>query len=431
MKRVLILAEFFPPYENTAAFRPLNWYEEFYKHGLYPIVFCNNPNKAATEKETIEITPHGEVHRIAYNRNLPDEKIANAPNRIVKIWYILCKAFLGRLYTFNLVKEMFPFIDDYIKGTKIDFMIATGGPFALFGLANAINKKHKIPWIADYRDDWTTNEVVTSKLEKFSFTAHQSIEKEYVRSCSFITSVSKHYVNKIGSFVNRKGFVIENGYHAIEHLQNEKNVTQKLQLSYVGTLYPTQYETLNLLIAILDVLKEQHKILYKNLIINLVGLSVDTQADLATKLVPNFKLHISNNVICMLPIVPKKIALSYQSKADVLLFFSYYNPVTKKPVLGVPSSKLYEYIGFRKPILVFGNDNDIVFEKLTASKQGVFCTNVVEGVAAIVNFYEQKCNHTFLHEVAVPETVLIENSRKYQTEKLAKLIKNNIVDNNN
>ena len=47
--------------------------------------------------------------------------------------------------------------EDYLATNKIDCILATGDPFVLFHYAKkALRKKHNVPWIADYRDPWSS-----------------------------------------------------------------------------------------------------------------------------------------------------------------------------------------------------------------------------------------------------------------------------------
>ena len=54
-----------------------------------------------------------------------------------------------------------------------------------------------------------------------------------------------------------------------------------------------------------------------------------------------------------------------QFESDILLMIPHQG------FKGIPSSKLYEYIGFKKPILLFPSDNDIIEEALLKTNLGL------------------------------------------------------------
>ena len=55
-------------------------------------------------------------------------------------------------------KTIYYAADQFLKNNECSMIIATGEPFILFKYASSLSKKHRIPWIADYRDGWTTNQ---------------------------------------------------------------------------------------------------------------------------------------------------------------------------------------------------------------------------------------------------------------------------------
>jgi hypothetical protein len=422
-RKVLILAEFFPPYQNTAAYRPLNWFENFSKYKLYPIVFCNDATTQKELNDSVEVTDYGEVHRISYDRSAFDKKIANCKIRVFKIALILWKQFCGPLYSFNAVKKIEPFVFEYLKHNKIDFVIATGGPFALFELANRINLKFGTPWIADYRDHWTTSELTSTNFESLALRVHGVFEKKYTKTCAAVVSVSGYYAQKIGNFVKKPFYTIENGFALLSNIESTKLPgNPKVSFAYVGTLYVAQFSPIAQLINALDILQEKYFSIYNKIKINFVGLSFDLDKAVATLLPQNITKHVNNGVLNLSKFVTKPEALKLQAETDVLLFFTYLNKKTGKQIDGIPSSKLYEYIGFKKPVLTLSERNGIVYDKLFATGQGIFCSNSIEVVTQIIALVNSKIDGSFKAIIDVPENLLIENSRDYQTELYANLV---------
>jgi len=72
-----------------------------------------------------------------------------------------------------------------------------------------------------------------------------------------------------------------------------------------------------------------------------------------------------NPFFLLTPRIPKEEVIHLQQKADLLLM------LTHKGIKGIPSSKLYEYLGIQKPILCFPSDKDIVSETLLNTGVGI------------------------------------------------------------
>ena len=87
---------------------------------------------------------------------------------------------------------------------------------------------------------------------------------------------------------------------------------------------------------------------------------------------------------------------------------------------GIPSSKLYEYIGLQKPILVCPNDHDIIEQTISQYGDGCICENA-EAVYSYVVKSASEYNPNTMHEIN-KEKGTREFSRKKQTGVLAALL---------
>ena len=156
-KKVIILCEYFPPSTNTAANRPFGWFTYLPENGYYPIIFCRNyVNK---QPYHLTKTEKGEIHAMYWEDDFFKRKIASTKNGIVKKICVAFHLLVENAWWYAPSKKMQSHIEDYLQRNKVKVIIATGSPFALFPLAAALAEKSNTPWIADYRDDWTSNEV--------------------------------------------------------------------------------------------------------------------------------------------------------------------------------------------------------------------------------------------------------------------------------
>ena len=90
---------------------------------------------------------------------------------------------------------------------------------------------------------------------------------------------------------------------------------------------------------------------------------------------------------------------------------------------GIPSSKLYEYIALKKPVLLYKNDKDILEQTLLNAGLGIICNNSKEledKLRMIIKSYLK----THKIELSLNEDAVKSYSRRSQTKSLALILKN-------
>ena len=153
---------------------------------------------------------HGEIYYSPYKANIRDRILNKYGNNRYKFIRKLISFFiqLSQYFTkiidpkYNISKTA----NSIIKKEKIDYIIATGEPFILFKYANNLSKKFKIPWFADYRDDWICNHSRLNKglYDRILRKYEAFFEKKYLSNAKGIISVSNYLVKNISNRVNSK-----------------------------------------------------------------------------------------------------------------------------------------------------------------------------------------------------------------------------------
>jgi hypothetical protein len=107
--------------------------------------------------------------------------------------------------------------------------------------------------------------------------------------------------------------------------------------------------------------------------------------------------------------------MQWQSRANLMLMFGH------KGLKGISSSKLYEYVGLRKKVLLVCNDHDIMEEILSTTGLGIICDTVDETVQALTreveNFIANPGRQPEYNREAVENL-----SRENQTRHLAEIL---------
>ncbi|MBI1838607.1 MAG: hypothetical protein HYR91_15185 [Flavobacteriia bacterium] len=426
MKKILIISYFYQPCNLTASQRVGGWAKYLSEYGFYPIIITRNWDQKINSPEDVlldsgnelihEKTNQQEIYYLPYKASQRDRIYSSNKGR--KKIQKLSKLFtLKDLIFENYSNSVIPFSNIYNQARSllkidksIELMIISGNPFIQFKFGYLLHQEFGIKWIADYRDDWNTSELNSnlSSFQKIISKIQTKSEKKWINTAECITSVSNVYASKISSFVNKPGYVILNGFDEININLNEKLNSNEYNITYNGSLYSTQ--------PIEPFIKVIKKIIADNSIslkinINFPGLAFDK---IQKKRVEEaFKGHEKN--IFITERISKKEVLEIQQKSDLLLMFSHLN------IKGIPSSKLYEYIGLKKPILLFPNDHDIIEETLLFCKLGIICSNENDIYNYLYNDIIKKQNG-LKKEINLDFDKIDFFSRKRQTAELAKLL---------
>ncbi len=403
--RVLILGEYFPPNPNTAASRLHSFFHFLPEYGITPVVFCRK--ESIKFESPIQQNGNSEVHYVQvspdfYERNIPRLKNKMLKNILVAISLMFENSRFKRKHD-----QYKTAITKYLLNHPVDLILASGTPFLMFSVASEINQEFKIPWIADYRDDWSTNRVFnTNRLALWLRWFDSRREKKFTKNASCFTTVSNILRQRIEKSIGKKGYLVENGFW--EYPNTQGVVAEKsLRILYAGSIYNSQ--DLNFLNQTFQLLKAQN-------IQHVEFVFLGSQAE--------FLKPLDQSYIKIIPRVTRNEAWEYILNADILLYISFKscNEVLK----GVPASKLYDYIYSRKPILVQESDRDIVEEKLSQSGQGLFCETPEKMFEYILNYKKQKETQGFITPIDVPATFLAQNSRKHQAYLLSEVIKKHL-----
>lgn len=257
MKKALILAYDFPPFNSIGAQRPYSWHKYFREFGIEPIVVtrhwdkeitgpddCNLPTLNTTVSE--EQTDNGLVIRAPFFPSLRDRLISQTSfpivvfRKMLSVWQLLTEHYIN---SSDNKRPIFEAAKAYLKEDKVDIIIACGEPFVLFRYAAELSKEFGIPWVGDYRDGWSTNfrwddAQVYGLIQK---SVQQRVEKKTIASASLLTTAAPNFSERISGlcqFSKDEIPVIYNGYfeEMFEGLDVQKE-NDKFTIVHAGTLY--------------------------------------------------------------------------------------------------------------------------------------------------------------------------------------------------
>ena len=395
MMKVLIISYFFPPCNLTASQRSMGWARYLKEQGWDPIVITRNweqhissPNKMHCDSGVNLITNTNEffeVNYLPFKGNLRDRLYSKYGNTR---FHLLRKVLsFIELFGSNFHKAFIPYSNlhsfalEYCKKhDDVKAIIVTGNPFEIFRFGYEIHNQTGIPWIADYRDDWTTSEVndVSGFLNRFLLRLSKRSEKKWVGTSACITTVSPYYAQKIGRFVNKPGHVLLNGFFEddIQAFQN-RTLYDDFTIVYNGMLYGSQQ--IEIFLAGFKKFVDANPKFRHRIKLQFPGILY--LKDVA-KRVQNFMQGYEDTLL-LTERISREQVLEMQARAHLLLMVSHLGSK------GIPSSKIYEYLGLGRPVLVCPGDEDILDETFSQYNLG-FIANTAEETFDVLNIQFHK-----------------------------------------
>lgn len=421
----MIIAYFFPPCCLTAANRALYWAKYLKDYGYEPIVITRkwdheikspaDMGKSSFEQEKLIDEQDGyKVVYVPYKGSRRDRLFIEKPQ-----WKVLRKTLtLKELFGQNYSAKALPYYNIYeeskaiVEKEGIKKVVITGNPFPCFQFGYLLKKEFKdLNWIADYRDDWTTTELSSPQgvVGRELFKLEQKSEQKWVGTASLITSVSEYYVNKISHFVGVKGTELLNGFdEKIEALPAFELANDRFIITYNGSLYPSQKiePLLEVFSELIHHFKDKIRIELK-----FPGLDFDPMQG---KRVRNLLKDVMDHVT-ITDRIDRDEVLEMQRESHLLLM------ITHEGIKGIPSSKLYEYIGLQKPVLLYPSDNDIIEKTLKDCSLGIICedeTDIENKLSKFIKDFILNGENSFSGDIQKIDKY----HRKQQVKKLATLL---------
>jgi hypothetical protein len=416
MRRVLLVAYYFPPIAATGAMRPLNFCRHLASYGWASQVVATDhgsalPSHAVDRKlldrvpsdvEVIRVPHPNPIGRLVRYRErlsqlLTQGKVSNSAmgtgsaarsQASAKGSTSLVRSSL-RLLSDALLEFPDPQCHWYRPAVRAlanmpvqgrpHIIWATGGPWTSLLVGKRLAQEFNIPFVADFRDPWVGGyEFFASKslhekaknLERGVCAVAARVilntEELRLRFCS----VYPEWQHKFVTITN--GYAEENP--SVSHSQGTRGTVAKmeggdsptLELCHFGTVYGNR-SPIALFRAIQELLDEG-MVQASRLKIRFVG-AWDVNDSDCTQLA---KALVERGVLRLVPPVPHQECLQEMARADVLLILQPDYP------LQVPA-KIYEYIVAGRPMLVIGGEGATA-NLVQRHRLGLCCPNTVQDV---------------------------------------------------
>ncbi len=434
MKKVLMIAYFYPPRGGMGTVRTLKFVKYLIKFDWQSIVLTTNKGRGIIDCDEEEgyfehakiirshfIDIHGEIYKRLLskknesNRDISNKEVghqvSNAPvyKRILRLiwaWLNFPDSTIGWC-PFAIKKAQELIIRD-----NINIIYSTSPPETAHLIAFRVKQKTGLPWVADLRDLWTQNPY--SMRGPVRQIIERMLEKRVLSKADAIITVSKPLASRLISGIglsNSKIYSITNGYDPDDFIGIENTPSEKFTLTYTGRLYRFKRNPELLFKAVSNLVRkrliDENKIALNFYVGDLAGFSYFMEK------------YSLQKVLNVFDFIPYQDSLKQQKNATALLLFQSDD----KSDLGVYTGKLFEYLGARRPILSMPSSSKVIEELLKRTNAGLVVSNEIELENILIQWYQEYIATGTVSYKGM-ESEINKYTREEGTNKLASILDN-------
>ncbi|HBR52838.1 MAG TPA: glycosyl transferase family 1 [Flavobacteriaceae bacterium] len=424
MKRVLIIAYYWPPAGGPGVQRWLFFVKYFREFGIEPVVYIPENATYPLQDEsflkevpaTIEIIsqPIKEPYRFA--KWFSKKKTAQMSSGIIAkknlspieklLLYIRGNFFIPDA-RIGWVKPSVAYLKKYLFEHPVETVVTTGPPHSLHLIGLQLKKECKLPWVADFRDPWTTIHYHESlRLSASSRRKHKQLEASVLQQADAVTVTSATTKKQFELITPKTVHLVTNGFEPKAEITAKLDA--KFSLAHIGSLLAERnpivlWEVVSELAAEVEGFREDVEI-------TLAGVVGDS----ILRSLSSFGLSAN---IRNLGYVSHDEAVQLQHNAQILLLLEIDSLETKVIIPG----KLFEYLSAQRPIIALGPEGSDVKEIITTTESGYYFNpsqknQLKEQLLTYYRKFQQGTLHSTSKEIE-------SYSRKNLTQKMAQILK--------
>jgi len=265
--------------------------------------------------------------------------------------------------------------DQLLRNEDVDALISSSSPVTCHIIAKELKERHKIPWVADFRDLWTQNHNYSySSLRKLF---EQRLELKTLATADALITVSGFWSKKLSMLHGRKVLTINNGFDP-DQISNEKvDLTSAFTITYTGQIYRKQ-DPSKLLLGLKNLISQE--------VIDPKEVEVRFYGPLNERLEKEVKQYGMSDIVVQYGVISRKTSFERQGESQLLLLLNWEDPEEK----GVHTGKIFEYLAAQRPILATGGfGNDAVETVLQETNSGIYCSTVEDIKSALRDLYRE------------------------------------------
>jgi hypothetical protein len=288
---------------------------------------------------------------------------------------------------FTVMREVLEYPDGYrawrraalqralelLRDEHFDAVISTSPPISTHLIAAELKRCYGLTWVADFPHLWSQDHGVPYGRVRRSFDRH--LEVRTLSGADVLTTIVPPLAEQLGTLHGSGRVVtIEHGFDPERLNTRPDPVTKEFTITYTGGWSAGVREP-RMTLAVLRHLLDSHIINRDMLRVRFYGPAVQWVQD-------QIEASGLHDVVTQYGVIPQSEAFARQRESQVLLI-----PKGDTALEGMISSKFYEYLAGRRPILAIGGHEDIVNEKLEETGAGVACESSEQAATASRTYY--------------------------------------------
>jgi glycosyltransferase involved in cell wall biosynthesis len=431
VRRVLLIAFFFPPINVVGSVRPAKFAKFLPEFGWEPTVltvdnFATRPTTMPVEISTDRIVRAEYPDPIGYwIKRLRGSPSSSARATESKPRKTMLYSLARRMLDINVVRMPDRALTWYrpavrhglqlLSEQRFDAILSTSPPPTANLVASTLARRTGLPWLADFRDLWTMNHSFHRSQPWQAL--EETFERRVLRTATSLLTVSPALVSKLQSFTGKQADVLTNGFDPDMALQDAPPLSSKLTISYTGSLYAGKQDPSPLFEALCR-LRDERRLSSSELAVRFYGSDLGDLEDLIAR-------YQIGDLVSHHDTVPYLESLRRQRESAALLFLDWNDPLEP----GVYSLKVLEYLGAGRPILAIGHRHDsLVNQLLVSCKVGQVLSSTAQVQAQLLvwlNEFRQNGRLTFQGDLAEIQKYSYRNLACQLAEKLDRVVDKN------
>lgn len=350
MKRLLIV---YPEGDSPHAIRivrPLARYLP--SHGWQPTLMTAPGQGRHLPLERVEVSAGG----FSLNARVPE---LDAQSRSSKRLRTAMRSFVGRhlavpdRYNWWAVQA----IRASRQLPRYDAVLTSGPPHSAHLVGADFRRLHAVPWVADMRDPWSTNHyTIYSKITRL---VDRQIELHSLRQATAIVTVSDQLASSVSALHHRPVETIVNSFDRAEFADFSPPSFDPLAICYAGSLIGGRRRP-ELLLRAMALLRKKRPQL------RIHALFMTDEPKLVKEAAIRAEVA---DIVDNQGWAHRDEVLAAWQRASVLVLLRWDDPRDE----GVPTGKLFEYLGAGRPVLSLGGAAGVVGQILEESGAGEHC----------------------------------------------------------
>lgn len=360
MKRVLIIAYYFPPAGGSGVQRVLRMTRHLPARGWLPTVITTVPHRAALPSLDPglldEIPDEVSVHRVAgpepfsaYTRwigrgkdmavkvGFTSDKNPDWRERFAR--WIRANVFVpdARLgWSIAARRAAFALAED----GRFDAVLTSGPPHSTHLAGRALARRLALPWIADFRDLWPDPNYAHHLPTTAPVAAlDRRMRQRVLADATAVVAVSHPMAASLGNETSTPVHVIENGFESADFPTSEHAENAEFVLLHAGSL-PSERDPHSLWEAISNLVGAG----------DLESLRVDLVGDVDARVRESVDAAGLSDFVTVTSTLPHADIVRRMARADALLL-----PIPRVPgAEGIITGKVFEYVGSGRYVIGVG-----------------------------------------------------------------------------